>query len=270
MTTTFTSGDSKLEFERDGAELVRGLLSLADAGTIRTTFMQQVESDRAALGADDHLAKDDILSQFPRFMQPHRRSDLSAGTVARQFMGDSRITEIVTRLIGTAHGAQSMFYFKPPTARGQAMHQDNYFLRSYPETCLAAWIAIDDCDGENGALSIVPGSHRMEVVCPEESDARESFTRGLVRPPEGMTAVQTQMKAGDVLFFHGSLVHGSLPNTSVDRFRRSLIFHYVPTASQEISRWYLPMIDLKTGGDVFTGEATGGGPCGDGWEGGAH
>ncbi|MET3807950.1 ectoine hydroxylase-related dioxygenase (phytanoyl-CoA dioxygenase family) [Nakamurella sp. UYEF19] len=270
MTNNLTSCDSKLEFERDGVELARGLLPLVDVETIRDTFMQQVESDRLALAADDKLAQNDILSQYPRFMQPHRRRDLSAGLVARKTMVDARITQIVTRLIGAAHGAQSMFYFKPPTARGQAMHQDNYFLRSNPETCLAAWIAIDDCDGGNGALSVVPGSHRMEVVCPEESDASESFTRGLVRPPEGMTAVQTEMNAGDVLFFHGSLVHGSLPNTSLDRFRRSLIFHYVPTASKEISRWYLPMTDLSTGNDVFIGEAGGGGPCGESWEGGAH
>lgn len=101
-------------------------------------------------------------------------------------MIDRRLLSITELLIGPAFGAQSMFYFKPPTARGQAMHQDNYFLRAHPETCLAAWIAIDDCDAANGALSVVPGSHTMEVVCPEEADADESFTTGLVWPPDGM------------------------------------------------------------------------------------
>jgi hypothetical protein len=78
------------------------------------------------------------------------------------------------------------------------------------------------------------------------------------------------MRAGDVLFFHGSLVHGSLPNTSTDRFRRSLILHFVPQASVEISRFYLPLVDPLTGADVTIDEATGGGPCGEVWEGGAH
>ena len=67
-------------------------------------------------------------------------------------MTDRRILNVVQDLIGPAYGAQSMFYFKPPTARGQALHQDNLFLRAHPETCLAVWIAIDDCDGENGGL----------------------------------------------------------------------------------------------------------------------
>ena len=35
------------------------------------------------------------------------------------------------------------------------------------------------------------------------------------------------MKAGDVLFFHGKTIHGSPPNVTNDRFRRSFICHYV-------------------------------------------
>ena len=69
------------------------------------------------------------------------------------------------------------------------------------------------------------------------------------------------MKAGDVLFFHGSVVHGSRPNTSTDRFRRSLIFHYIPEDSTEIAAFYNPLVrpDRRT----TKPEAIGGGPCGD-------
>ena len=138
-------------------------------------------------------------------------------------------------MVGPAYAAQSMFYFKPPTARGQALHQDNIFLQAHPETCIAAWIAIDDCDGENGGLRVVPGSHRYEIICPDEADPDESFTSTEITLPEGMSTVQTELAAGDILFFHGSMVHGSGPNRSSDRFRRSLIFHYVPVDSTEIA-----------------------------------
>ncbi|GAA5193499.1 hypothetical protein GCM10023322_55660 [Rugosimonospora acidiphila] len=77
--------------------------------------------------------------------------------------------------------------------------------------------------------------------------------------------MQTEMKAGDVLFFHGSLVHGSRPNTSVDRFRRSLIFHYVPTTSREVARFYQPLL-TSAGDDVTIDESADGGPCGEGWQ----
>ncbi|MBP2356132.1 ectoine hydroxylase-related dioxygenase (phytanoyl-CoA dioxygenase family) [Kribbella aluminosa] len=270
MTITEAFSYRRATYERDGVVQIDGLLAAAEIDEIRAAFMEQVARDRNAVGAVHEVAGDEILAKYPRFMHPHRRTDLLIGRIARSYLADRRIVDIVTELIGPAWGAQSMFYFKPPSARGQAMHQDNYFLRAHPETCLAAWIAIDDCDAENGALSVVPGSHTMEVVCPDEADAEESFTRGLVRPPAGMEARQTRMRAGDVLFFHGSTVHGSLPNTSADRFRRSLIFHFVPKASQEISDGYLPLLDPDTGEDVTITTASGGGPCGDGWEGGAH
>ena len=256
-------------YQRDGVIQVDRLFSDAEVETVRTAFMSQVETDHRAVGAVDEVPADDILARYPRFMNPHRRPDLEIGRIARTLMTDTRILDVLTALVGPSYGAQSMFYFKPPGARGQAMHQDNYFLRAHPETCIAAWIAIDHCDVANGALGVVPGSHTMEVACPEEADLQESFTRGLVRPPEGLSAVQTDMQAGDVLFFHGSTVHGSLPNTTADRFRRSLIFHYVPQTSVEIARAYLPLLG-PDGREVNIAPAVGGGPCGDGWEGAAH
>ncbi|ACQ78333.1 Phytanoyl-CoA dioxygenase [Beutenbergia cavernae DSM 12333] len=257
-------------YETDGIIQVDGLIGQDEVAVIRDAFMEQVELDRTAVGSVHEVPEDDILARFPRFMHPHRRADLEVGRLARRYMTDRRVVDVLTELVGPVWGAQSMFYFKPPTARGQAMHQDNFFLRSHPETCVAAWLAIDDCDADNGGLAVVPGSHAMEVVCPEEADAELSFTKGLVRPPEGMEAVQSEMRAGDVLFFHGSLVHGSLPNTTADRFRRSLIFHYVPQGSTEISRSYNPLVDVETGEELTIADATGGGPCGDAWEGSAH
>lgn len=256
-------------YARDGVIQVDGLLGADEIDAVRAAFMTQVETDRGAVGAVDEVPADDILARYPRFMNPHRRTDLEVGRIARRLMTDARILDVVTAAVGPVYGAQSMFYFKPPGARGQAMHQDNYFLRAHPETCIAAWIAVDRCDAANGALGVVPGSHTMEVVCPEEADPAQSFTTGLVRPREGLSAVRTDMRPGDVLFFHGSAVHGSPPNSTADRFRRSLIFHYVPRSSVEIARPYLPLIGAD-GAEVTIGEAVGGGPCGDGWEGASH
>jgi ectoine hydroxylase-related dioxygenase (phytanoyl-CoA dioxygenase family) len=127
---------------------------------------------------------------------------------------------------GPVSGAQSMFYFKPLSARGQALHQDNLLLQASPKTC-TAWKAINDIDAENGGLQVVPGSHNYNLVCPESemANAEKSFTNVGVRLQDGMETSQTVRKAGDVLFFHGSMVHGSGSNYSQERMRRSLIFH---------------------------------------------
>jgi ectoine hydroxylase-related dioxygenase (phytanoyl-CoA dioxygenase family) len=248
-------------YQRDGIVQVPQLLEPAEVERIRTAFMKQVAAD-LSLAHDDGVPDDDPLAKYPRFVHPHRRTDTEAGAIALELMLDHRILDVVQALIGPALGAQSMFYFKPPGARGQALHQDNTFLRADPETCLAAWIAIDEVDSANGGLQVVPGSHRTELLCPEPADLTQSFSTGQVAVPEGMSKVQTTMKPGDVLFFHGSVVHGSRPNTTEDRFRRSLIFHYIPEDSVEIAAFYNPLIRPDRRETVLA-EAIGGGPCGD-------
>ncbi|TCC21856.1 phytanoyl-CoA dioxygenase family protein [Kribbella speibonae] len=248
-------------YQRDGIVQVPQLLDPAEVEQIKQVYMEQVAAD-LSLAHDDGVPDDDPLARYPRFVHPHRRTDTEAGRLALELMLDSRILDVVQALIGPALGAQSMFYFKPPGARGQALHQDNLFLRADPETCLAAWIAIDDVDSANGGLKVVPGSHRAELLCPEPADLTESFSTGQVVVPEGLSQVQTKMTAGDVLFFHGSVVHGSRPNSTDDRFRRALIFHYIPEDSVEIAAFYNPLIRPDRRETVLA-EAIGGGPCGD-------
>jgi ectoine hydroxylase-related dioxygenase (phytanoyl-CoA dioxygenase family) len=251
------------DYDQQGVVQVRSLLDAAEVAEIREAFMDQVARDRS-VGHDDHVPDGDPLKLYPRFVHPHRRTDLEVGRLARRWMLDPRIMSRVQAILGPVYAAQSMFYFKPPTARGQALHQDNLFLQAHPETCIAVWIAIDDCDGENGGLKMVPGSHRYELVCPDEADESESFTTAEIKLPDGMVAEQTVLSAGDVLFFHGSMVHGSGPNHSTDRFRRSLIFHYVPQTSTEIARFYNPLL-TSAGDEVNVTETLDGGACGEGW-----
>lgn len=268
MTTLLTApGTAATEYQNSGVIQLRGLISPEEIELIRDTFTHQVETDPTS-GFDDHLDSDDVLSRYPRFVHPHR-SDTAAGALALRYMLDRRIYDVVEDLIGPAHAAQSMFYFKPPTARGQALHQDNAFLQAHPETCLAAWIAVDDCDAENGGLMVIPGSHRIQILCLEPADETESFTTAQVPVPADVDVVQTELKAGDVLFFHGSLVHGSKPNTSTDRFRRSLIFHYIPQTSVEVARFYDPLL-AADGTEVSIAAASDGGSCGEGWGAAGH
>ncbi|WP_375425031.1 phytanoyl-CoA dioxygenase family protein [uncultured Friedmanniella sp.] len=263
--STLTPGaDGTDRYEADGVVLLRQVISPAEAAAIGAEFLRRVEGDPDPESVDV-LPEDDVLRRYPRSVHPHRHPEREDGRIARRLMTDPRIIGVVESLIGPAYAAQSMFYFKPPTARGQALHQDNLFLQSHPETCLAAWIAIDDCDAENGGLMVIPGSHRVPILCAEvEADPDESFTDKTIGVPEDAGRVQTEMRSGDVLFFHGSLVHGSLPNSSAHRFRRSLIFHYVPQNSVEVSRFYQPLV-APDGREVWIDESPEGGPCGSSW-----
>ncbi len=107
----------------------------------------------------------------------------------------------------------------------------------------------------------VPHTQSLEIACPEKADPAHFFTTEHVEPPAGCTPVPVNLKAGDVLFFNGSVIHGSYPNTSKTRFRRSLIFHYVLLNTQELSHWYEQPMTFD-GKIVEIATASGGGPCG--------
>ena len=152
-------------------------------------------------------------------------------------------------------------YFKPAGARGQALHQDQFYLKAQPGTCMAAWLALDPCDEANGCMRVVPGSHAWPVLCPAHADTNASFTNITVPLPPGTEAVPVVMGAGDVLFFSGTLVHGSYPNTTNDRFRRSLIGHYIEGRASQVTKFDQPV--LRMDGAPFTlADSPGGGPCG--------
>jgi phytanoyl-CoA hydroxylase len=255
----------KAQFDRDGYLVLRGLLSPEEAAAIRDAFME-ANADGPVVGlssiGEGVKNPSDPLAFYPRMMNPHAHPEREVGQFARNFLLDARLEPVLTELFGEEPvGVQTMFYFKPPGARGQELHQDNFYLRVQPGTCMAAWMAVDDVDAENGGMKVVPGSHHEQVACPQQADSAVSFTTDYVPVPAGMEAVHCTMKAGDVLFFNGSLIHGSTPNTSATRFRRSLIAHYVPRYSQELSEWYQSPLTFD-GQVVSIAPAVGGGPCG--------
>lgn len=90
---------------------------------------------------------------------------------------------------------------------------------------------------------------------------KASFTDVVVPIPEDAVVESVIMQPGDVLFFNGSLVHGSLPNRSRTRFRRSLIAHYIEGDSEKVSRWYNPVLRMD-GSPVAVEHSDRGGQCG--------
>lgn len=262
------SKDQLDAFQRDGFHVARALFSQDEIDLICNTFMEQAKDgpveglSEIKKGGPLTFLKDDPLRFYPRMIHPHLHEDKPVGVLAKRYMLDLRLHGILRQLFADEPlGVQTMFYFKPPGARGQDLHQDDFYLRTKPGNCMAAWIAVDDADEENGGMLCVPGTGDYEVVCPTEADPTKFFTTEHVEPPPGKHPVPMNLKAGDVLFFNGRVIHGSYPNTSKTRFRRSLICHYVPEHSTELAHWY--RFPTKFDGKVIDIPiAQGGGPCG--------
>lgn len=245
------------EFAQEGYWIERGLFSPEETAFLRDHFMER-HRERAIPGYDDRLPETDVLSHFPRLVHPHR-----VDRVARRTMLDARVFDVLWELFEEEPlAAQSMVYFKPPGARGQGLHQDQMPLRVSPGTCIACWVALDPADAENGGMVVIPGSHRLGVVCTQRvPNAVEFYDGGGLGVPEGYRIFQPRLQPGDGLFFGGLMIHGSYANRSRERFRRCFIGHYVGRSAESLSAFYHPLLTAE-GEEVGRAPAVGGGPCG--------
>jgi phytanoyl-CoA hydroxylase len=260
------SAEQVEEWSRDGYLVVPSVLGPGELDELAGTFQGMHDQARRAgreipgcfkIGTPRQVAADP-LQLYPRMLWPHRHNE-----TARRYMLHPRLGAILWDLLGEEPlAAQSMFYWKPPGSRGQAFHQDNFYLRVKPGTCVAAWMPLDRSDEENGGLVVVPGTQDMEIVCPEEADPSVSFTKDLVRVPPGCHELAIVLEPGDALFFNGSLIHGSYPNRSADRFRRSFICHYFPASAEELAQHDRPALRFDGRAVDEIAYVTGGGPCG--------
>lgn len=161
-----------------------------------------------------------------RLFNPHLHDGFSL-----QMMKLAVVRGALAQLLGgeEAVGVQSMYFYKEPGSPGQAAHQDYYYIRNEPNTMLAAWIAMEDVDEENGCLWVIPGSQKLgllphgKVKNVEEHEPWTDETEGIDLDKQ----IPVKMKKGDILFFHNLLIHSSNRNRSTDRWRRSYVCHYI-------------------------------------------
>lgn len=258
MPTPLIDHELSQQFRREGFVVRRGLFSTEEVQRYVEHFMalRAAGSHPGDMAGFDTAAGDPLL-KFPRMIHMHRWDQAS-----RDWLLDSRLRECLTTLVGVEPLAvQTMLYFKPPGARGQALHQDQFYLRVKPGECLAAWLALDRCDEENGCMQMVPGSHKLPLLCTEAADTSISFTDTTVPLAPGAEPVPVRLEPGDVLFFGGMMIHGSFPNSSKTRFRRSLIGHYITELAEMVADYYHPVLRFD-GTEVNLGDSPQGGPCG--------
>ncbi|MBA3709242.1 MAG: phytanoyl-CoA dioxygenase family protein [Planctomycetes bacterium] len=209
-------------YREDGYVVVRGLVHPARAAVMRDHFMAlRAQGPKPGdMGGDPRNAADP-LNRYPRMINMHQWDERSAGWAA-----EPAVVSAASALIGQrALLNQTMLYFKPPGARGQALHQDQQYITIDP--LIGAWCALDRCDAANGRMMVVPGSYRRGVLPVRAADHGQSFTGGGAVVPEDLRETGVDMEPGDVLFFAGATIHGSYPNTTTDRFRRAYICHYI-------------------------------------------
>jgi hypothetical protein len=161
-----------------------------------------------------------------------------------------RVLDVVQSLIGPdVLAMQTMMFIKGPGADGQGYHQDTYYIPTFPDTLIGAWIALDTADTENGCLRMCTGSHIEPIYPPthghgfgdwgladiptvlgvgghsnDDEDAKNELRPIAARYAD--REVPCVLEPGDVAFFGGHVLHRSLRNKTEDRTRRSFVNHY--------------------------------------------
>jgi len=179
---------------------------------------------------------------------------------------ESPILDVVAELLGPS----IRFHHSKLNLKGShvgapvEVHQDAAFYPHSNDDVLAVGLLLDDATAENGAMSVLPGSHRGPIYT--HFDAQGRFAGGMraedIARLDRSGAVLLALPAGSVHIHHYRLVHWSAPNTS-SADRRLLINAYAaadavplaadPTGSPrygQLVRGRYPSVARRTGGDM--------------------
>jgi ectoine hydroxylase-related dioxygenase (phytanoyl-CoA dioxygenase family) len=216
-------------------------------------------SDRAVDGVVFH---DLLLADGHRATIPHRELvavDLADRLAARDrspwrvhgFFEHSRAAEAVRqlpelrRLAAMILGVdcRALYSINFHNGSTQTLHQDTaVFHLGVPNLICGAWIACEDIVEGSGPLVYYPGSHRHPLY-----EGFDDYPRTNLRTADGpmQTAYRAHVEAetvghpretflarkGDVLLWHGMLIHGGEVQRRPGVTRKSYVLHFIPDAA---------------------------------------
>ena len=131
----------------------------------------------------------------------------------------------------------TLFWIKEPHSESfVSWHQDLNYWGLDTDDLITVWLAISPASLQSGCMSVLPGSHKGELMPHEDEYQPDNMlTRGqeiAVAVDESQT-VAMPLEPGEASLHNGRLAHASAPNRSADR-RIGLSLHYMPTRTKQV------------------------------------
>ncbi len=147
---------------------------------------------------------------------------------------DSAVLDMVAAVIGpdVILWLSHLFCKLPDTPRAVPWHQDGQYWPIRPWATCTVWLALDKVDRENGAMRVVPGSHRRRDWA-HHADASPDLTLNQVIGDDQLAEQDTryiELEPGQASLHDVGIVHGSAANRS-GRRRAGLALRYMPATS---------------------------------------
>ena len=201
--------------------------------------------------------KQDVLSQHARSLT--EGEDVVLGKYRRlvnlhlvlpelcEVFATNKALEVTDELFGDETTLYTSLYFEIGSA--QDLHRDTpYFWTSPGYMYFGVWLALEDVDTENGALRVVPGSHKLlddrgfrRGFSDLDRDAQGRINRNSAILwstyqkaiwerclHSGLHEMAVPVKKGDTIIWHPQLMHGGHAITHPERSRHSIAMHVTP------------------------------------------
>ena len=193
-------------YDENGYYLARGVFSAREIGCLEEEFdriVEQVERSAAPHAGPNAAADNGIISTTN--IQKYSALWLTRGLLHKGFL------DAAEQFIGPDIVLQRTSLYEKRQAEVVGpfrMHQDWIYGPMQQDTMVSGMIHVRATTAAMGALRVYPGTHHTRMENCRADDASAAFHERF--PLARATAIEAA--AGDVLFFHYCLVHGSMSN----------------------------------------------------------
>ena len=200
-------------YDTNGYLAVENVLSAAELGELRHVTDEFVERSRNVTANDEtfdlepgHSATSPSLRRLKHPVTKH--------PVYAKYTRHDPILDIVESLLGPNFRFHNNKLNMKNHGSGSAVewHQDWAFYPHTNDDLLEVGIALDDMTAENGALMVIPGSHKRKTWNHHQDGLFVGAITDETFRPDG--AVPVTLKAGGITLHHVRMPHGSKPNYS--------------------------------------------------------
>lgn len=213
------------QYHDQGSIVVPGVLDEFTRERMRSVLAGLVENSRKISTHDDiYDLEPDHTRDEPRVRRI--KSPHLVDPVFAEFMRSSKLISILRALLGNSvrlHGSK-LNLKAPKFGSPVEWHQDWAFYPHTNDDLLAVGVMLDDTTIENGALYVIPGTHKGPTY---DHHGADGYFCGAMDPENSgldfSRAVPCEGPAGSCSFHHVRLVHGSAQNTS-NRSRGLLLY----------------------------------------------
>ena len=180
----------------------------------------RVISEADALSIKTQL--EEVEAQYPEEINAESRNNLHLSFAFLDALAhNTTIVDAMEDLIGPdiALWASVMFIKEPSSKQYVSWHQDATYMGLDSVDFPTPWIALSPSNIETGCMTMISGSHKLEIRKHEDTYAENNIlTRGQVIPNvDENKAVDLILRPGEMSIHHGAIIHGSQPNNSDQR-----------------------------------------------------